>query len=387
MIRTMQIEPSKDGAGLDPAPSLALQPSADFAEFRRLWQIDAETLGRLARLRPIIDATLDALDENFYEPLFQEEPIRLLMRDPAVRARAINGMAAHWRALLSGELTNETLLRAVLVGRRHMELGVSELHLLVASQHLLSRIISAILDAAVDEPAEAIETVVRMIRLSVSISMKSQADAAGRAASTEEVRRQTDRLRDDLRALENFAYVDALTGLFNRRHFDQSLAAAIAHALRHGEPLCLVMADIDRFKQVNDVHGHLAGDMVLKALGGAMTKLVRRDDILVRFGGEEFAMIMPATMIEEATLCAERMRQAVDSLSVPINEQAPIHVTLSLGVASFVWDETTESLIAAADAALYRAKQLGRNRVEVRPEPQINRPSPPRSRRASRHRA
>jgi len=192
-------------------------------------------------------------------------------------------------------------------------------------------------------------------------------------------------LRDDLHALEQFAYVDALTGLFNRRHFDQSLAAAIAHALRHAEPLCLIMADIDRFKRVNDLHGHLAGDVVLKTLGGAMAELVRRDDILVRFGGEEFAMILPATTIDEAVLCAERMRQAVDTLSVPIGEQAPIHVTLSLGVASFLWDETTDSLIAAADAALYRAKQLGRNRVEVRPESNVNPPSLPQSRRASRH--
>jgi len=381
----MTIEPSKAAAGLFPTVSPPISAGVDFAEFRQLWAIDAATLGRLKQLQPIIDAALDGLDEKFYEPLFAAEPIRLLMRDPAVRERAINAMAAHWRALLSGELSNETLVRAVLVGRRHLELGVSEQHMLVASQHLLSRLIPAIIDAKVPELASAIEAVVRIIRLSVSISMKSQAEAAGRAASAEDVRRETDRLRDDLHALEQFAYVDALTGLFNRRHFDQSLAAAIAHALRHAEPLCLIMADIDRFKRVNDLHGHLAGDVVLKTLGGAMAELVRRDDILVRFGGEEFAMILPATTIDEAVLCAERMRQAVDTLSVPIGEQAPIHVTLSLGVASFLWDETTDSLIAAADAALYRAKQLGRNRVEVRPESNVNPPSLPQSRRASRH--
>jgi len=381
----MTLEPSEPAAGLSPMP--APSPGAEFGEFRRLWQIDEATLGRLKRLRPFVDETLGALDEKFYEPLFTAEPIRLLMRDPAVRQRAIAAMAGHWRELLSGELKNETLVRAVLVGRRHLELGVSEQHMLVASQHLLSRLIPAIIDAKVPEPAEAIEAVVRMIRLSVSISMQSQAEAAGEAASTEEVRRQTHRLRDDLRTLEKFAYVDALTGLFNRRHFDQSLAAAIARALRHAEPLCLIMADIDRFKRVNDLYGHLAGDDVLRALGGTMAKLVRRDDVLVRFGGEEFAMILPATTIEEAVLCAERMRLAVEALSVPLEPGAPINVTLSLGVASFVWEETTESFIAAADSALYRAKQLGRNRVAVRPGVDVNRPNPRQSRQVSRHSA
>ena len=381
----MSIEPSEPATELCPAPASPPAPGTDFTEFRRLWQIDAATLGHLKRLGPIIDATLGALDEKFYEPLFMAEPIRLLMRDPAVRQRAITAMALHWRALLDGELKDETLMRAVLVGRRHLELGVSEQHMLLASQHLLSRLISAIIDAKVPQPAEAIEVVVRMIRLGVSISMQSRAEAAGQAASTKEVRRQTDRLRDDLQTLEKFAYVDALTGLFNRRHFDQSLTAAIARALRHAEPLCLIMADIDRFKRVNDLYGHLAGDDVLRALGGVMAKLVRREDVLVRFGGEEFAMILPSTTIEEAVLCAERMRLAVEKLSVPLEQGAPINVTVSLGVAGFVWEEATESFIAAADSALYRAKLLGRNRVEARPGPAVSRPSPRRSRRASRH--
>ena len=96
-------------------------------------------------------------------------------------------------------------------------------------------------------------------------------------------------------------------------------------------------------------------------------------------------MILPSTTIEEAVLCAERMRLAVEKLSVPLEQGAPINVTVSLGVAGFVWEEATESFIAAADSALYRAKLLGRNRVEARPGPAVSRPSPRRSRRASRH--
>ena len=337
----------------------------DFAEFRRIWQIDAAMLDLLRQLRPIIDDTLDRLDKRFYEPLFTEPPIRLLMRDPAVRRRAIIAMAEHWRALLSGELKNETLLRAVQVGRLHLELGVNELYMVVASQHLLRRIIRAIVDAQVPDLAASIEAVVRMVRLSVSITMKSQAEAASHVASAEVVRRATRRLRRDMEALEEFAYVDALTGLFNRRHFDQALAAAIAHATRHAEPLCLIMADIDHFKRVNDLHGHLAGDLVLRTLGAAMADLVRRDDILVRFGGEEFAVLLPATEIGEATLCAERIRSTVEVLPILLDGGGAVRVTLSLGVAAFVGAETAERMIAAADDALYRAKQLGRNRVET----------------------
>jgi diguanylate cyclase (GGDEF)-like protein len=95
-----------------------------------------------------------------------------------------------------------------------------------------------------------------------------------------------------------------------------------------------------------------------------MADVVRQDDVLTRFGGEEFAIILPETSIDEATLCAERIRAAVEALLVPMPQGDPLHVTLSLGVADFIGSEAAEDLIANADAALYRAKQSGRNRVE-----------------------
>lgn len=344
----------------------AVRPFGAFEEVRRIWQIDAATLARLKQLRPITDQVLDGLDERFYETLFAEEPIRLLMRDQAVRRRAISAMAGHWRGLLSGELTDETLLHAILVGKRHVELGVSEQYFMVASQQVLDRLIVALIREAVPDLAGAIGAVLRIVMLNVSISTTSQAKAVSDAFSAIEVQRETRRLRNDLQTLEALAYVDALTGLFNRRYFDQALAAAIAHGLRHSTPLCLIMADIDRFKRVNDTHGHLAGDLALHALAVSMTEVVRRDDILVRFGGEEFAVILPTTTIDEAVLCAERLRIAAEALSVDLEHGGSLHFTLSLGVATFSGTETAESLIARADEALYDAKQLGRNRVERR---------------------
>ena len=350
----MKTEPSNTAGALP----------GDFTELRRLWQIDATTLDRLKGLRPIIEKALSRLDEHFYEPLFTEAPIRHLMRDKAVRQRAIDAMAHHLRNLLSGELADETLLRAALVGKRHQALGVGEQYMLVASQHLLDRLIETIIEEKAPEPAKAIEAVVRVVRLGVSITMRAQAEAAADVLAASEVGRETGRLRKSLKALEGLAFVDGLSGLFNRRYFNQALAATIAHGLRHAEPLCLIMADIDRFKAVNDAHGHPAGDCVLQTLAMLMADVVRQDDVLTRFGGEEFAIILPETSIDEATRCAERIRAAVEALSVPIQHGAPLHVTLSLGVAGFIGSETAEELIANADAALYRAKQSGRNRVE-----------------------
>jgi diguanylate cyclase (GGDEF)-like protein len=342
-----------------------LPADGDFAEFRRLWRIDQTMLGRLTRLAPIIERTLNALDESFYEALFTEEPVRLLMRDPAVRRRAIVAMAGHWRDLLGGDLKNETLLHAVLVGKRHLQLGVSEQYLLVASQNLLARIIAAVLEARVPDAAASIEAVTRMIRLSVSITMKSQAESAADAASM----REAERVRANMLALEQLVYVDGLTGLFNRRHFDQSLAASIAHSLRHGQPLCLLMVDLDRFKAMNDRHGHPAGDLALKALGRAMADVLRQDDILSRFGGEEFAVILPETTLDQAAVCAGRIRAAVEAVRVELESGEVLRMTVSLGLALFDGHETAESLVAGADAALYLAKQRGRNRVDLRPAP------------------
>jgi len=348
----------------EPGPG-ALRSGA-FEDLRRIWRIDDTTLDRLKDLRPITDEVLFRLDERFYESLFTEEPVRLLMRDQTVRRRAISAMAGHWRDLLSGELKDETLLRAIIVGKRHLELGVSEQYFTIANQQVLNRLIEALIEAAVPELSLAVDAVVRMVMLNVFVSTTSQAKAGSDACLAVEVQRETRHLRDDLQALEALAYVDALTGLFNRRYFDQALAAAIAHGLRHEEPLCLIMVDIDRFKRVNDTHGHLVGDLALRALAASMAGVVRRDDVLVRFGGEEFAVILPATTMHEAILCAERLRFAAEALSVGVEGGRFLRLTLSLGVAAFKAAETTDGLISGADGALYRAKDLGRNRVEQR---------------------
>lgn len=160
---------------------------------------------------------------------------------------------------------------------------------------------------------------------------------------------------------------DGLTGVFNRRHLADRLVAEIAYAVRHGTGVCVLMMDIDHFKRINDTHGHLAGDEMLRRLAGLVGEQVRREDILARYGGEEFVLVIRDVPLSAAQLLAERIRGAVERTEVRYEGQG-LRMTLSIGVASLSScgaESSPSSLLAHADAALYRAKDGGRNRVEV----------------------
>ena len=164
------------------------------------------------------------------------------------------------------------------------------------------------------------------------------------------------------------AFHDPLTGLPNRRAAGERLAASRAHALRQGEPLSVLMLDIDHFKRVNDVHGHADGDRVLVALARALREELRAGDLAARHGGEEFLVVLPASDTAQARDAAERIRAHVQGLPLPLAD-ATLSVTISIGVATLHADEPCDALLARADAALYRAKAGGRNRCVVVPAP------------------
>jgi diguanylate cyclase (GGDEF)-like protein len=157
---------------------------------------------------------------------------------------------------------------------------------------------------------------------------------------------------------------DALTGLFNRRFLEESLQREFARAQRSRKPLAAIMLDVDHFKRFNDTFGHEAGDLVLREVGALLRRQVRGGDIACRFGGEEFLMLLPETTFEVARARAEQLREAVHELRPVQNGQALGTITISLGIALFPdHGDTPASLIQAADAALYRAKKAGRDRV------------------------
>lgn len=165
---------------------------------------------------------------------------------------------------------------------------------------------------------------------------------------------------------QRFAFTDALTGLHNRGWLDDMFAREVSRTERDNLPLCLIMIDVDHFKKFNDDYGHLAGDQVLVNVGENIRKPLRPNDLVARFGGEEFSVLLPETKIEHAEIIAERLRENV-SKSKPgiINGEELPGVTISLGVTEYKPNYSLETMIASADVAMYKAKQNGRNCVQV----------------------
>ena len=167
--------------------------------------------------------------------------------------------------------------------------------------------------------------------------------------------------------LTMLAATDGLTGLSNRRHFNEAIDREWRRAMREGAPLALVMCDVDLFKSYNDSHGHQAGDTLLEAIGAAMNQCIKRGtDVAARYGGDEFAILLPAASADGGARIAEQVR---DRFAELCGQLGISRSHLSIGVASVVPrpEESQSSLMAAADQALYRAKELGRNRIEVAP--------------------
>jgi diguanylate cyclase (GGDEF)-like protein/PAS domain S-box-containing protein len=169
--------------------------------------------------------------------------------------------------------------------------------------------------------------------------------------------------------LEEYSYKDGLTGVANRRMFDRVLASEWPSAQRSGQPLSLVLLDIDCFKQYNDHYGHIQGDDCLKSVGQILQgALSRPRDFVARFGGEEFVLILPETDLEAAVQVAERCRRRVREQCIPHEKSAVATLlTISLGVGSLIptLDDTPLPFIEAVDRLLYQAKQNGRNRLEA----------------------
>ena len=163
--------------------------------------------------------------------------------------------------------------------------------------------------------------------------------------------------------LRDLALTDSLTQLANRRHFNMRLEEEFARARRYQQPLSIVMLDIDHFKQINDQYGHSAGDQALRILADSCRVTLRETDFLARTGGEEFIILMPNTMLEEAATSAERLRQHIATKSVPA-DTGIFQITVSLGITSLnPEDSSPEKLLKRVDEALYHAKGAGRNRV------------------------
>jgi diguanylate cyclase (GGDEF)-like protein len=190
------------------------------------------------------------------------------------------------------------------------------------------------------------------------------AELAARIAVHLRLKQTHDALMKKTAELERLCRTDALTGLANRRSLREALDSEVSRATRYGRTVSLAMLDVDHFKRLNDTYGHPAGDHALMSIANVLTRSVRKNDFVGRYGGEEIAVILPETGMHGAGVLTERLRKAIEEEVIDWDGQ-PMRVTVSIGVASVskAHGESTDSLMRAADKALYEAKAQGRNRV------------------------
>ena len=204
-------------------------------------------------------------------------------------------------------------------------------------------------------------TIADMVESTHEMVKKNHVLEAQLQSSTAEI----ERLREDMESLRQEAYTDGLTGIGNRKKFDQSLRLGAIAAMESGEPLCLLMIDIDHFKKFNDTHGHQVGDKVLRLLAETLNENIKGQDTAARYGGEEFSNVLPRTGLKDAVVLADNIRKAISSKSVRDRRSGEDlgKITISIGVSLFAFGEPIGGFIKRADQALYHAKRSGRDCV------------------------
>jgi diguanylate cyclase (GGDEF)-like protein len=203
--------------------------------------------------------------------------------------------------------------------------------------------------------------VARMQDLVANLESKVALRTEELAATNDMLAQAVQELDEKNHALEVMTRTDRLTGLANRRRLEEALRTEVLRARRYGKPFSVILLDIDHFKDVNDLYGHQAGDNVLIAIAGLLTRTARETDVVGRYGGEEFLLVCPETEIQVVAALAERLRHEFTTTDFPLVGR----VTSSFGVAEFAQNDDVHTLLERADQALYRAKDSGRNRVEV----------------------
>ena len=183
----------------------------------------------------------------------------------------------------------------------------------------------------------------------------------------QETSQEVDQLRNNLEKVREEAMTDALTGVANRKRFDESMRKARREAELKGEPFSLIMCDIDHFKRFNDTWGHQTGDQIIRFVAACLSRFSRDTHVVARYGGEEFAVVLPSSKLQDAMLVAEKVRSTVESkrlLRKSTNEDLG-NITVSLGVSQYRTGESVECLLERCDTNLYKSKQTGRNKVTV----------------------
>lgn len=243
--------------------------------------------------------------------------------------------------------------------------------IMMTASHDMEHLEEAFKVGAIDYLTKPFSKVELLARIGSALRIKSEIDK--RRDNERKLMLTTEQLKIVNSNLERLSVLDGLTGLYNRRFFDDALVREYRRALRNCSPIALIMADIDWFKSFNDKYGHLAGDDCLRRVAGVFGALANRShDLVARYGGEEFAVILPETPLVGVMELAEDIRCHVEALQTGDGPDVSMSLSVSLGVTSIVPERHSQpqELIRQADEALYQSKKLGRNRVTASPRVQ-----------------
>ncbi len=205
-------------------------------------------------------------------------------------------------------------------------------------------------DPTADEISNEIEKI-----LYISATLKAELDAA---------RKTLEKQKEELKKLKEFSFKDQLTGLYARKYMEEALNTVLYNFNRYSRPCSIIMFDIDDFKKINDVYGHLAGDAVLRTVASVVQRIIRRSDIPVRYGGDEFIVILPDTMLEDAVSVAEKIANKIQSIKFEKNGLT-FKCTISIGITHIKDGDTVETLLERVDKALYETKNKGKKGITV----------------------
>ena len=322
---------------------------------------DARASGELLQQR-VIRPGIDAIVDEFLRWLSGIDQFKRMVAEYSTADR----MEATQRRYLLGlgvDFDSWTYFEdRMLVGKAHQRMGISQTLYQSAFRRLQELLIAAIPeDMKADDPGfhELISFILRISALDMSLAVESYCNArvSGLQDSLKTQRDESERWRE-------LSHTDALTNLYNHSFSRYSLEQALEQSGVDGTPLCVMMADVDHFKQINDTYGHLAGDQVLRIVAARILSVARSGDEVGRYGGEEFLLILQNTELDSGRDVAERVRAHVNGDTIQ-SGGASLDVTVSIGIAQARPNETVNSLIERADTALYAAKSAGRNCVHV----------------------
>ena len=308
----------------------------------------------------IVVPNVDTIVDRFYESLLRIEEFNRIVDGSSTSAR-LRESQKHYLLGLGIEFNKREYFEERLrVGSVHQRVGVPQSVYQSTFQRLQSLLIEYIPPAIRDDGpafAELLKFILKITALDMSLAVESYCSSrvSDLAKSLESERDETARLRE-------LTVTDWLTNLRNHSYSKRCLGAALERSRIEKSPLCVIMADLDHFKKINDAHGHLAGDEILQIAAGRMLSSARADDDICRYGGEEFLFILHNTNIAAGEVVAERVRTHINGDAMH-SRDIQLNVTISLGIAQARDGDTVDTLIERADQALYTAKRAGRDCV------------------------